>query len=346
MPEVLGLDIGGANLKAATSMGQAVTLPFPLWKQPERLTGGIIELLLRLPHHGAVAVTMTGELCDCFPNKIAGVRHILSSVEDALRERPVFVWRNDGKWASIKHALEDPQPVAAANWLASATYAGRYLTTGSGWFFDLGSTTLDIIPIRDGKPVPSGKTDLQRLSTGELAYLGASRTPVTSLVQYLEIEGETVTVAAEFFAMLDDVMILLEHSAEDTHDRNTADGQPRTREHARQRLARMVCADADEIGDKNIYSMCHQIMDAFRKKLRSSLRLAHARHQNQLQDVRGGIIMAGSGEGFLAEELAEFAGKETAVSPVISMTGRVGPELSTALAAYSMAILLSERHTR
>ena len=346
MPEVLGLDIGGANLKAATSSGQASTLPFPLWKQPDKLTGGIIELLLGLPHQGAVALTMTGELCDCFPNKAIGVRHILSAVEDALRERPVFVWRNDGKWASIKHAIDDPQPVAAANWLASATYAGRYLTNGPGWFFDLGSTTLDMIPMLDGKPIHRSKTDLQRLRAGELAYLGASRTPVTSLVQYLEIEGETVTVAAEFFATLDDVMILLEHSAEDTHDRNTADGQPRTREHARQRLSRMVCADADELGDKNIQSMCQQIMDAFRKKLRSSLRLAHTRHQDQLQDARGGVIMAGSGEGFLAEELAEFAGKETDVSPVISMTGRVGPELSTALAAYSVAILLSERQTR
>ena len=276
MPEVLGLDIGGANLKAATSAGQVSTLPFSLWKQPEKLTGGIIELLLRWPPQGAVAVTMTGELCDCFPNKTAGVRHILSAVEDAVRERPVFVWRNDAKWASIKHALDDPQPVAAANWLASATYTGRYLTTGPGWFFDLGSTTLDMIPMLDGKPISQGKTDLQRLRAGELAYLGASRTPVTSLLQYLEVEGEAVTVAAELFATLDDVMVLLGLSVDDAHDRNTADGQPRTREHARQRLSRMVCADADELGDKNIQLICKQIMDAFRKKLRSSLQLAHA----------------------------------------------------------------------
>jgi len=346
MPAVLGLDIGGANLKAATSTGQAFTLPFPLWKQPDKLTGGIIELLLRLPHQGKVAVTMTGELCDCFPNKAAGVRHILAAVEDALRERPVFVWRNDGKWASIKHAIDDPQPVAAANWLASATYAGRYLTTCPGWFFDLGSTTLDMIPMLDGKPVPKGKTDLERLGAGELAYLGASRTPVTSLVQYLEIEGEAVTVAAEFFASLDDVMILSKHIVDDSKDRNTADGQPRTKEHARQRLARMVCADADELGDENIESMCEQIMDAFRKKLGSSLRIAHARRNDQLQDMRGGIIMAGSGEGFLAEELAEFVDQGAHTSPVISMAGRVGAELSTALAAYSVAILLSERQSR
>ncbi|MFT3878102.1 MAG: hydantoinase/oxoprolinase family protein [Gemmatales bacterium] len=177
MPAVLGLDIGGANLKAATSTGQAVTMPFPLWKQPNQISGSIAQLVRRLPTKGPVAVTMTGELCDCFPNKTAGVRHILAEVETALRERPVFVWRNDGKWASIRHAQDEAEPVAAANWLASATYAGRYLTEGAGWFFDLGSTTLDMIPMLDGKPVAKGKTDLERLKAGELAYLGAAGRP-------------------------------------------------------------------------------------------------------------------------------------------------------------------------
>ena len=38
---VLGLDIGGANLKAADSDGRAVTRPFAVWKQPERLREAI-----------------------------------------------------------------------------------------------------------------------------------------------------------------------------------------------------------------------------------------------------------------------------------------------------------------
>jgi (4-(4-[2-(gamma-L-glutamylamino)ethyl]phenoxymethyl)furan-2-yl)methanamine synthase len=346
MPAVLGLDIGGANLKAATSTGQAETMPFPLWKQPDQLADGIKVLLERLPSEGPIAVTMTGELCDCFPNKAAGVRHILAGVETALRERTVFVWRNDGKWASIRHAQDDALPVAAANWLASATFAGRYLTTGIGWFFDLGSTTLDMIPMLDGKPKATGKTDLERLRAGELAYLGASRTPITSLVQYLEIEGETVTVAAEFFATLDDVLLLSKNVDENWKDCNTADGRPKTKEHARQRLARMVCADADELGSKNLEWMCKQILDVYRKKLGSHLRFAHALHKGQIQHGWGEVVMAGSGEGLLAEELTMFAKLGKKASPVISMTARVGSDVSSALAAYSVAVLLSERHSQ
>lgn len=346
MPEVLGLDIGGANLKAARSDGQAATIAFPLWRQPDKLTGGIIELMLRVPHQGTVAVTMTGEICDCFPNKQAGVRHILEALERALPNASLFIWRNDGKWASLQHAKDDPLPVASANWLASATYAGRYLAEGAGWFFDLGSTTLDMIPMQDGKPVPQGKTDLERLRAGELAYLGASRTPITSLVQQMEIEQESVTMAAEFFATIDDVLLVLEFVSEDAHDHQTADGKPRTREHAMKRVARMVCADPEELGVENLHSICEQIMLAFRLKIKSCAESAHARHPQLHSRPWGGMIMAGSGEGFLAEELTMFANMGETASPVVSMTGRLGPELSTALAAYAVATLLAERQAR
>lgn len=343
MPEVLGLDIGGANLKAATSGGEAVTLPFPLWKQPDKLVGGLLELQVRLRHRGPVAVTMTGELCDCFVNKTAGVRHILGAVEEVFAEHSVFVWRNDGKWASVKHALDEPLPVAAANWLASATYAARYLPTGSGWFFDLGSTTFDMIPLVQGKVVTSSKTDLNRLQSGELAYLGANRTPVCNLVHRVELNGASVTVAAEWFATIDDVLLLLDLTDEDSHDKNTADHQPRTKAHASARLARMVCADVEELGPVGLQQICQQVMHAYRDRLAQHLRWCHTRRHQDGTSAWGGVILAGSGETLLAQEIAAV---DSDTSPVVSMTGRVGPTLSTALAAYSVAILLAERQTR
>ena len=36
-PSVLGLDIGGANLKAAHTGGTVVTRPFELWRRPGEL---------------------------------------------------------------------------------------------------------------------------------------------------------------------------------------------------------------------------------------------------------------------------------------------------------------------
>lgn len=335
MPEVLGIDIGGANLKAARTDGQAVTLPFPLWKQPDKLAGGLMELLVRLPHRGPVAITMTGELCDCFENRRAGVRHILQAAEEAFRNQSVFIWRNDARWASISHAQDDPMPIASANWLASATYCARYLPHDTGWFFDLGSTTLDLIPVKEGKVVTSSRTDLDRLYAGELAYLGSSRTPVCHLLQQAELEEKTITLAAEFFATLDDALIILGYTTEQEDDRHTADGKPRTRVYALARMARMACSDPDELGEANLRRLSEQVVEAFREKLSSHLQRAQSGSHPW-----GGVILAGSGEGILAEEVAML---DDTTSPVVSITGRLGPDISSALAAYSAAVLLAER---
>ena len=76
----LGLDIGGANLKAAQAGGPAWSIPFELWKRPADLAGALRELLATLPAYQRLAVTMTGELCDCFESKRQGVQFILGAV--------------------------------------------------------------------------------------------------------------------------------------------------------------------------------------------------------------------------------------------------------------------------
>ena len=40
--------------------------------------------------------------------------------------------------------------------------------TGNSILIDIGTTTSDIIPLTDGRPVPYGLTDRQRLESGEL----------------------------------------------------------------------------------------------------------------------------------------------------------------------------------
>ena len=42
---VVGLDIGGANLKAADTQGVALTRPFAVWKAPENLAAETRRLL-------------------------------------------------------------------------------------------------------------------------------------------------------------------------------------------------------------------------------------------------------------------------------------------------------------
>ena len=183
---------------------------------------------------------MTGELCDCFASKSDGVRHILGAVAQLTGTTPVWVWRTAGRLVNLATARrEDALLVAAANWLALATWAGRLAPSGSALVLDVGSTTTDVIPLHAGVPCPVGRTDPERLHSGELIYTGIRRTPVCAL------GGADSRLAAEWFATTHDVYLLLGQVAEDPSDSDTADGRPATRAHAHARLARMLCADLE-----------------------------------------------------------------------------------------------------
>ena len=118
MAVFVGLDIGGANLKAVHQAGSVRLQPFELWRQPERLADACRRCLRTLPACDRLAVTMTGELCDCFASRRAGVLAILAAVASAAAGRAVRIWTNAGRFVDLDTAANLPLQVAAANWLA------------------------------------------------------------------------------------------------------------------------------------------------------------------------------------------------------------------------------------
>src|SRR5687767_7074797 len=114
--KILGLDIGGANLKAATADRRAVSVPFPLWKQPDRLPAALAELVAKFPDADELAITMTGELCDCFETKRDGVHAIIKAVRSTSGGKRIRVWSTDGAFMESEQAKADHPKVAAANW--------------------------------------------------------------------------------------------------------------------------------------------------------------------------------------------------------------------------------------
>ncbi len=181
MTPILGLDVGGANLKAAHLDGPAVSRPFALWKNPSGLPEALRDFLAALPPAQRLAVTMTGELCDCYPTKRVGVAAILDAVAAAAPGVPTRVWTADGHFVDPAEARVAALRTASANWLALATFAGRLAPRGPSLLIDIGTTTTDIIPLVDGVPVPLGRTDPDRLRSGELVYRGWRRTPLCAL---------------------------------------------------------------------------------------------------------------------------------------------------------------------
>src|SRR6478609_2182952 len=177
----LGVDIGGANLKAANAAGWARSMPFALWRNPEGLTAALAELVASAPAFERLAVTMTGELCDCYRSKAEGVAKILASVREVAVKRYVSVYLSDGGCVSIPTASERPWLAAASNWRAIAELACRCIAGQDALLIDIGSTTADIIPIANGRVAAQGRTDTDRLLTGELVYGGVGRTRICAV---------------------------------------------------------------------------------------------------------------------------------------------------------------------
>jgi probable H4MPT-linked C1 transfer pathway protein len=326
---VLGLDIGGANLKAAHVNGAARLQPFALWKNPQGLPQALGELVRAMPDADTLAVTMTGELCDCFETKRQGVHYILDAVESVAGERRVVVFRTDGSLVKRAEARTAPLQAAAANWLALAIYAGReFASDGPALLFDIGSTTTDIVPLWNGVPIPAGRTDAERLRHGELVYLGVRRTPLYRLLS----DG----YAAELFATTLDAFLLDGRIPEDAADCQTADGRPATRSAAHARVARMMCADVETCSLGESEGMARSAVTRMIDFLVEAVGIVARRLQMKPRTV----VLAGSGE-FLGRAVLDL---QTAFSPgeLISLSRRLGPEISQAACAYAVAMLARE----
>jgi probable H4MPT-linked C1 transfer pathway protein len=341
MRPVLGFDIGGANLKAAHTNGTVVAVPFALWKQPDLLTGRLRDVFRQMPPAEAVAVTMTGELCDCYANRREGVHRILDSVEEALAGKDAVVWQTTGQFTDLAHARRNWEWTASANWLATAEFARRFCTSNDRAYallLDLGSTTLDLTLVNRDQAQPFGKTDSERLALGGLVYTGVMRTPLYALLleHAATLARQQLALIPEWFATTKDVYTCLGGLPEDASDCDTADGKPRTKACAARRLMRVVgfddsievnWADADLLARLAHESQMRQIKLAIQRLLR------------HCDPANPEFIISGAGEFLLRQALADpgFLGR------IVSFAEQLGPELSRVAAAFAVAALAAER---
>jgi len=332
---LLGIDIGGANLKAANGQGYAATREFPLWQRPTELAEEITQLLAAAPTAERILVTMTGELAECYVTKAVGVCSILDAVEEASKGHEVLVYLCGGGFATPLAARAEPLLAAASNWHALGMFVSRFCENGAGLLIDVGSTTTDLIPIRDGSPRAVGRTDPERLVTGELVYTGVERSPLCGIVRSLPWRGEVCAIAQELFATSADAYLVLGELEEDVKNTNTADGRPRTKTHAHARLARSICADTTMFTWDDAQRAAAVVREAQLEMLESAVR----RVLRRSDDLPQTVVLTGHGE-FVGRQLLDRLGYS---GTVISLTDKLGTQVSRCATAHALAVLARER---
>lgn len=337
-PAWLGLDIGGANLKVADCGGFAKSVSFPLWLYPERLSEALAALINAAPTFDRLAVTMTGEMADCYETRQEGVICILEQLTAVVPAPLVRVYGADGQWRSVAAAARDPWVVAAANWQATATWAAGWLD-GDALVIDLGSTTCDLTAIVAGQVLSPAATDRQRLQAGQLVYTGVERSPVSGLVDALPVCGELCPVINELFATTADVYVWLGQLPEQPQRTDSADGRPWTRPAAGNRLARQVGEDRSTLSAADIDTLAQSVRQA-------QLRLLQRAWQRQANHFPSAkipqVLVVGHGD-FLVEQLAEDAGEKV---PIVRLESWLGREVSRCASARAVAVLAAEQLTR
>lgn len=267
--KIFGIDIGGANIKLSRLDGHSVAVAFPMWTDYGRLGEAVLKLFSELnveyDESCTLAVTMTGEMADCFFSRREGVAAILDGLTGVIPDHQCQVYAVGGQWLNVQQSRQRPWDVAASNWHALVSW----LLTQRRWsldrcsaVLDIGSTTVDIIPIADNQIATLAKTDRDRMQLGQLVYTGMERTPIHAIVSHLSVDGVRCPVMAERFATSVDIHLVLRSTSEEPNNCDTADGRARTRECALARLARMVGEDSETLSEASIVSLAQQILDA------------------------------------------------------------------------------------
>ncbi len=237
---ILGLDIGGANTKAALVKFRnseifesfSVIEYFPFWEKTlndiPNMFNRIVENLiiqnhLKLEDLDFISITITAELSDAFQTKREGIITILNSLEQVFEKAKMFFINKNNKFSNFNQVKSDSLSIAAANWVSTSLFLGKFVPNCV--LIDAGSTTIDIVPILNSVPVPVGRNDIERLINRELIYTGGLRATIPSITHFVPYKDKMVRISFEKFALVSDVHRILNTISETEYINDTADNR-------------------------------------------------------------------------------------------------------------------------
>lgn len=338
---VIGWDVGGAHLKAAAVAGNGEllrvwSLACPLWQGLEHLAAAVAavaaEVEFAVCRH---ALTMTGEMCDLFVNRQAGVAAIAGWFAARVPADQLRVY-------DVAHTFSHPgalapERVASMNWHASASALATAFP--DALLIDMGSTTTDLIRIEHARVVTRGTDDRSRLGSDELVYQGVVRTPVMALAARVPYRGVWQGLAAEYFASTADVHRLCGDLPPGADLQPSADGRGKSMSESATRLARMVGDDGDDADHAPVVALARHLAGLQRRRLREAIQ----RVERLRAGPRAPLVGAGIGR-FLVRQVADEAGWPYAdYADALGLPAALREQASEHAPAVAMALLGARR---
>ncbi len=322
---ILGLDIGGANTKAALLQIENDNINksfsyieyFPFWEKtlndiPAMFKRVVEKLIMRenLPLGDVhfISISITAELSDAFQTKREGILTILNALEQIFDKEKMFFINNRNEFSGFDQVKSDPISVAATNWVSTSLFLGKFVPKCI--LIDAGSTTIDVIPILNSVPVSRGKNDVERLMNRELIYTGGLRATIPSITHFLPYKDKMVRISFEKFALVSDVHRILNNISETEYINDTADNRSKTLNDCYARLARMICMDLESISTKELDIIAKYIYDKQIEMISIDIKEFMGNLNRQLPefDQNSIFVITGLSAGFLIKEVLRKLG--------------------------------------
>ena len=169
--EYLGIDIGGVHIKIIglndkKEVCYVKYLKCHLWKGIDNLKK-VIKFINTLITNkkNKCCITITGELCDTFRNRRSGAKEILNACK--LLNCRKFYYTKSKEFLTLRPELDD---IISMNWHS----IGRFIEkkVNNAIVIDFGSTTTDLICIKNSQMKCKSSDDFGRLNNSELLYTG------------------------------------------------------------------------------------------------------------------------------------------------------------------------------
>ena len=291
--KIIGWDIGGAHIKAAKidfkkKTSKTAQIYSPIWKNKNYLKKSITLIKKKLGKTNYHAITMTAELSDIFTDRKNGVKHVVNLSSKILGEKNIFFYSKK-IFLKKKSAIKKHFELNSMNWHATASFISNFFPNCI--LVDIGSTTTDIIPIKNKEIISKGTSDYQRLKSNELIYLGVLRTPIQAVERKKNLINEN-------FANLSDVYRVLNKIPTTVDLLPTLDKKTKNKHDSARRIARIFGKDYKKNHFLKWKKIAYQIEGEHLKILKSVIKKIEKK--NFLKKVP--IIGAGIGE-FLVKKI-------------------------------------------
>ncbi len=258
----IGWDIGGAHTKYTVSFEskdvvECRIIHCELWKSLSKLEDIIENVNFKYKKKFNIInlITMSAEMCDIFCSRKKGVKSILSLFEK--RDFINHIYTKDNEILKLQ-GFKKYSSCESTNWMVIADYLKSFDKNIVA--IDLGSTTTDLVLIKNHICVNTRYDDYSGLNTGELLYTGVLRTPIYSVTNSIVLNKKTYNIIPENFSTISDIYRLLNIIKNKSDYTNTADGRSKSIKDTLHRISRVFGFDYTADNNDTIIKLSKKIM--------------------------------------------------------------------------------------